>query len=73
MPGCILVRQFLMLCMKKAGFVAQVENPLTGEMTESVGSAFVDDANMYVFGRHLNSMENCTRKQWHISLPGLQC
>ena len=37
--------------------MAQVENPLTGEMTESVGSAFVDDANMYVFSKHLNSME----------------
>ena len=42
--------------MKKAGYGAQVENPITGEVTESVGSAFVDDTNMYVFAKHLNSV-----------------
>ena len=35
--------------MKKIGHVADVRNPITGEIIKSVGSLFVDDANIFVY------------------------
>ena len=42
--------------LRKVGYGAQFENPITHEEVVSVGSAFVDDANMYVFGKHLDTV-----------------
>ena len=36
--------------MKKTGHVADVKNPITGDILKSVGSLFVDDANIFVYG-----------------------
>ena len=37
--------------MKNTGLGAVVENPVSHDTTHSLGSAFVDDTNMYVFGK----------------------
>ena len=36
--------------LRKDGLFGTFANPITGEKTESVGSAFVDDVNMYTTG-----------------------
>ena len=36
--------------MKKTGHVAEIRNPITGDEIKSVGSLFVDDANIFVYG-----------------------
>ena len=36
--------------MKKTGHVADIRNPITGAIIKSVGSLFVDDANIFVYG-----------------------
>ena len=44
--------------LRKDGLVGKFTNPITGEKNESVGSAFVDDVNMYSTGEVGSSLED---------------
>ena len=44
--------------MRKDGLLGTFFNPITGEKTESVGSAFVNDANMYTTGSPVDSISD---------------
>ena len=41
--------------MKKTGHVAELKNPISGTLVKSVGSLFVDDANIFVYGDRKDS------------------
>ena len=54
--------------LRKVGYGAQFEHPMTHEKVVSVGSAFVDDANMYIFGKHLDTIAKVyAEAEEHIS------
>ena len=57
-PDCwLLISSPMFNILRREKMCAEVENPLTGEKTESVGCAFVDDANMYVFSKRLDTVQ----------------
>ena len=47
--GWMQLSSLIVNIMKKIGHVADVRNPITGEIIKSVGSLFVDDANIFVY------------------------
>lgn len=53
--GWLQVSSPIFNILEKAGYGAEIEHPITHEKTKSVGAAFVDDTNMYVFGSHPDS------------------
>ena len=57
-PDCwLLISSPMFNILRREKMCAEVENPLTREKTESVGCAFVDDANMYVFSKRLDTVQ----------------
>ena len=48
--GWMQLSSVIVNVMKKTGHVAEMKNPITGATMKSVGSLFVDDANIFVYG-----------------------
>ena len=48
--GWMQLSSLIVNVMKKTGHVAEIRNPITGAMIKSVGSLFVDDSNIFVYG-----------------------
>ena len=48
--GWMQLSSLIVNVMKKTGHVAELKNPISGTLVKSVGSLFVDDANIFVYG-----------------------
>ena len=48
--------------LRKCGLCSALENPITREKTETVGSVYVDDANMYSGGSVGDSVQDVVKE-----------
>ena len=48
--GWMQLSSVIVNIMKKTGHAADIRHPITGAIVRSVGSLFVDDANIFVYG-----------------------
>ena len=70
--GWMQLSSLIVNVMKKTGHVAELKNPISGTLVKSVGSLFVDDANIFVYGdrkRYKSASKLCvkvreTTKAW---------
>ena len=60
--GWLQVSSPIFNILEKAGFGAEIEHPITREKSRSVGAAFVDDTNMYVFRSDLDTEEKIKKE-----------